>query len=889
MQNEKKYIRYKGITRLPSDHDAFDGELEDVVNMSITGGELRPVLPPELIGTIPGQFIFVHKNQGFEHFLSLDGNTVKAYKLVDGAFTLIGKVASILASVYSSICAVGNTVIITGTTGVIYSLWKQSTNAYVDLGSDIPFPVINFGLAPYTIPGTLWNKSFYINASDTGQLNYLNYLKTTEGTYLKTDAVSIDNSISDVSDKFVEQLREWLGWRLGDEGASVMGSAFEGAIKEAQGVITNKIMGIINAHISDQTENQRHIFPFLVRYALRLFDGSLVKHSPPFLMTPTRFIPFKVGPTTLAQATADGIEANKEISILLYNPSKLTYSHSISALSSYSDIVRSIDIFITPPIYTFAQDGILNGWVSDQDNPSTYLFGGMYKSRDAIRKSIAEASNFFLVHSIPVSEMSQAKNQAEVPMEKLNTLTSQMPMEDDYLSHDKIMATGSHAYNHKLHLFGIKSRPFGGFKYTNGSQVYEISDYGRVGSNEALYVGQQAYMFYPNARAKEVVSFTSDVANGANEIRIPLTEHKYLNGAFYLSPDLFPPSLGSVDDNFQTNFHVESRSGTIYISAHQNPFVFPVSSRITLPVGEVLAVSSNTEAISQGQFGQFPLYAFTDDGIWALEINNEGKYMARQPVSRDVVINPNIMQMDKALAFVTGKGLTLLSGVDTETISEIIRENNIRSSKISITGVISALEDAEMLSVDIGTDLMGAYASVPFETFSAGADLAYDYITGGGRILVINPLYDYMYVFDLATSTWSKVLGSYKRIVNNYPDSYVQDGDGKVYNLAHIPDAASTKTTCMIITRPISYEDYNFVIRSLAHRGIFKSALNVVIYASRNGVDYAPIMHRREKLIRMNGSGFRYYKLLVIADLDPNETLSGIEVDFMLKYPNRMR
>ena len=283
------------------------------------------------------------------------------------------------------------------------------------------------------------------------------------------------------------------------------------------------------------------------------------------------------------------------------------------------------------------------------------------------------------------------------------------------------------------------------------------------------------------------------------------------------------------------------------------------------------------------------MYAFTDDGIWALEINSEGKYMARQPVSRDVVINPNIMQMDKALAFVTGKGLTLLSGVDTETISEIIRENNIRSSKISIAGVISALETAEMLSVDIGDDLMRAYGSIPFETFSAGADLAYDYITGGGRILVINPLYDYMYVFDLATATWSKVLGSYKRVVNNYPDSYVQDGDGKVYNLAHIPDATSTKTTCMIITRPISYEDYNFVIRSLAHRGIFKSALNVVIYASRNGVDYAPIMHRREKLIRMNGSGFRYYKLLVIADLDPNEALSGIEVDFKLKYPNRMR
>ena len=883
MQNEKKYIRYKGITRLPSDHDAFDGELEDVINMSITGGELRPVLPPELIGTIPGQFKFVHKNQGYEHFLSLDGNTVKAYELVNGAFSLIGNVASILGSGFYDISCIGNTVIITTSNGIVYSLWKTSTNSYVDLGSDIPFPVLSFAME--TSPIDAYDKSFEINASDAGQLNYLNYIKTTEGTFVDS-AVSGTDSIDGMTD---EQLKDWLSYRLGDKRAAEMWSAFEGELREAQGVITTKIKGTINAHIRDQHENQKHVFPFFVRYAVRLFDGSLIKHSPPFLMLPSRFVPFTVGPATRAPVVTDSSSIDKEISIIFNHPSKLIYSHSISAIASYSDIVQSIDVFISPPIYTYVQDGVLNGWVTDSENVSSYLFGGLYKSRDTILRSIAEASNFFLVDSIPISEFSQARSSVYVKMEKLNTLVSQRPMEDDYLSHDKITATGSHAYNHKLHLFGINSRPFGGFKYSSGSLAYEIADYGRVGSSDALYVGPQAYMFYPNARAKEVVTFTSDIANGAQEIRIPLTEHKYLNGAFYLSPNLRTPTLGTVDDNFRYDYHYESRSETIYISAHQNPFAFPVSSRITLPVGKVLAVASNTEAISQGQFGQFPLYAFTDDGIWALEINSEGKYLTRQPVSRDVVINPNIMQMDTALAFVTGKGVSLLSGANLEAISEIIRENNIRSSKISITGVVSALENAELLTVDMGTALMGAYESVSFETFAAGASLAYDYITGGGRILVINPLYDYLYVFDIATATWSKVIGSYKRVVNNYPDCYVQDGDGKVYNLANIPDATSTKTTCMIITRPISYEDYNFVIRSLAHRGIFKSALNVVIYASRNGVDYAPIMHRREKLIRMNGSGFRYYKLLVIADLDPNEALSGIEVDFMLKYPNRMR
>ncbi|NCU27561.1 hypothetical protein EOM86_12740, partial [Candidatus Nomurabacteria bacterium] len=144
MQNEKKYIRYKGITRLPSDHDSFDGELEDVVNMSITGGELRPVLPPKLIGTIPGKFIFVHKNQGYEHFIFLDGNVVKSSNYENGVITLIGDVVNIGVSSLIKVDAVGNTLIILTTEDILYALWKDGS--YKTLGSQIPFPLLNFYL-----------------------------------------------------------------------------------------------------------------------------------------------------------------------------------------------------------------------------------------------------------------------------------------------------------------------------------------------------------------------------------------------------------------------------------------------------------------------------------------------------------------------------------------------------------------------------------------------------------------------------------------------------------------------------------------------------------------------------------------------------------------------
>lgn len=882
MQNEKKYIRYKGITRLPSDHDSFDGELEDVVNLSITGGELRPVLPPALIGTIPGQFLFVHKNQGYEHFIYLDGNVVKAYKYEGGSLSAITCNINIGVSTLKSINAIGNTLAILTSQDILYALWKPSAGSYVNLGSDIPFPVINFSTSPVSISDN--DESFNIDSGDLGERSWLNTIKASNGTYVEASAKAVD-VIADAVDDYTDMLREWLDWRLGTEGEEVMASAFEGQIREAQATITNKIKGAINLFIRKATDNNAHVFPFFVRYALRLYDGSLVKHSPPILILPTKFIPFYAGPSNLAPVTEGDTTVNRKISITFSDPHKLRHQYASSSVSQFSDIVQSVDIFLSQPIYSYVQDGVINGWISPNGlGTAPYIFGGLYKSRDFIRKEIERTSIFYKIHSIPISDFASSKSVSDIPMDNLGTLANQEVMEDDYKSHDKIIAETSFTYNHKLHLAGVKSRPFGGFKYGSGDHYYDIVDYGLVKANALHAFGPQPFMFNPNAKSTWSITYS-----GATQVRKPMTEHKFLNGSFYLDQNLEIPVLGSSTASITPNSSYVDQLNMLFVSTHQNPFVFPASSRITLPVGRIMAVASNTEAISQGQFGQFPLYVFTDDGIWALEVSNDGSYIARQPVSRDVVVNHNIMQMDKSLAFVTGKGVTLLSGINTEIISDIIRENNVRSSKISITGVVSALENAELLTVDMGTALMGAYESVSFETFAAGASLAYDYITGGGRILVINPLYDYLYVFDIATATWSKVIGSYKRVVNNYPDCYVQDGEDKIYNLANIPDATSTKTTCMIITRPISYEDYNFVIRSLAHRGIFKSALNVVIYASRNGVDYSPIMHRRERLIRMTGSGFKYYKLLVIAELDPNEAISGIEIDFMLKYPGRMR
>jgi len=72
---------------------------------------------------------------------------------------------------------------------------------------------------------------------------------------------------------------------------------------------------------------------------------------------------------------------------------------------------------------------------------------------------------------------------------------------------------------------------------------------------------------------------------------------------------------------------------------------------------KIIAVSSNTESLADDQYGEAPLLAFTDDGIWALRMGRRpdtgeptDKYTASRVISRDVVINQNILQMGKALA-----------------------------------------------------------------------------------------------------------------------------------------------------------------------------------------------------------------------------------------------
>lgn len=846
---ESKSIKYKGISRIPSDNDSFDGEMEEVYNLINFNGELRPLIPPDTIGSVSGDLVFVHKNSGYEHLISLDGNTIKTYNYNNGTITEIGNITNIVGETFIKCEAVGNTLIILTDKEVKYALWKN--RSYLYLGKEIPFPVINFSHQPVT---------FY-----------------SDGTSIsKTFAVILSEFSSDIT-----KIAKYTGYvSPGRNGRS--SSAGRRSSDSEEGIVSsdfeNTVKGRINSFIAKASEDGLLIYPFFIRYALRMYDGSLVRHSMPILILPTKFEAFQVG--IVNPSSENKIGFNFE------NVSKLVYSHNaFNDLDNYGDLIQSVDIFMSEPIYTYLYDENFNGILRSVEVTGLapdQVFGGIQKAKEDILDEISSTSNFYYIHSISLSDLKTATSNKEIKVENINSLLNRESMTDDYLSHDLVTAKNSFVYNNKLHLSEITRTSFRGFKLAGNTCSYN-------GGAEALIeIGDSPYIFYPGRCEKLILKRTQWVGDVINYriTFLDLKEHKFLNGFYYLDPNLNNITNNANPKPIDFLFSGQTKTqefDKIYVSGHQNPFYFPVESRITLPVSNIIAMASNTEAISQGQFGQFPLFVFTDDGIWALEVNQEGKYMARQPVSREVAINRNILQMDNALAFITAKGITILNGSQTECISDIIKDNNTRASKLNLTSFINAV-----IPENERTEMQNIYQTADIEQFLKDANLAYEYINGTGRVYAINEGYKYAYVFDILSKTWSKVKSDYKRAVNNYPDAYVQSTDGTIKILSSLGQSQEN-IRVMFITRPIKLENVLFSLQWINHKGILNNTLNTIIYGSRDGINYQPIKSGTKRLLRLTGSPYRFFKIAVIASLNPKDVLSGVDISLEPRYTNRLR
>ena len=870
-----KEIKYNGFSASPSDYECLDGDLATIIGLVPQQGTLKPIAPPKTILTLDAgqKVVAIHTTSAFTHYIIQDSNNKIYWRDSKGNTTIL--LNDFGSTKIIQITAIGNTLVTLCDNALQYFLWKTESNNYTFLGDKIPECPISFGLQLQT----------YSSASVDIPTN-LAYLHT---NYTDDDKANV----------------------------------------------TSSVLAKVNKMVAERSADGEFMYPFFVRYAYRLFDGSLSHHSAPILIVPTT----RCNPVAPVSRTMDGDTVLSATATARGVAGKLDYMPLVSTedladIKKWGDVVKSIDIFISAPIYTYDMSGEIEksietypetyalGKTREGNNYQRVLYSDMFVRQDfnaialqlptytdeQIAEKITNCGTFYFLSSIELEDLPKERTALKIDKGSLESLVTHEVMTDDYQTHETKQASFGFAYNSRLNIANVIRNLFKGYDpasmlcylnysdgttplgqphiYThiNGDEFYMMDSKSTIDIEQDLT--NMLYFFYPDSSAKAMTIRTKGTS-GDSDIcqKINLAPHSALNGAAYFR--------GFHTTEFNTTWTVPagaiignstpiiSAKNKIYTSEINNPFYFPLLGINSIGMGEVLGISTAAKALSEGQFGQFPLYAFTTDGVWALEVSATGAYSSRQPITRDVCISPNsITQIDNAVLFVTDRGIMLLSGSQSICISDILDNEEV----FPITHLIHHSQLLNSAGVSSETANI-----VPFKKYIDDCRMLYDYINQ--RIIVYNSQYRYAYVYSLESKAWGMMPSNIASGVNAYPEALATLHEGNLVDFSHTESTEGFKG--IILTRPIKLDEPNTLktITTVIQRGIFqKEHVKTAIYGSRDLNNWLFIASSKDHYLRgFRGTSYKYFRIAIVCDLDHDESLWGCTIQYTAKQTNQPR
>lgn len=606
------------------------------------------------------------------------------------------------------------------------------------------------------------------------------------------------------------------------------------------------------------------------------------------------------------------IDNNSNVNeVVDYSYGHLRLSHGASIVdnynkkSLYSHIVSAFD---------YGNQQHANQWISIQVSPYT---------NKEITDKIASTQNFYLVHSFDINALKDDNHEYKPLPLKNGTLNSdalvnRTKLDDNLLSYRTFLTGRLFDYNNRLHSFDVEYElptPMA-IDLQNNSHIK--AEYINLVNNMYVYLhtsegdkvvrgkyysvlvqsgnyngGFLPWFYYPDSRAYKVQFF-----NGNNQdelwFEIELKPHDFLSGAYYIAPSLDGEVGNSIVQGTPPTIDNTIKDvNCIYVSEVGNPFMF--IDRYTTQVGcnKIYALSTAAKALSEGQFGQFPLYAFTDTGVWALEIEKgngnydgaaPGTYIARQPITRDVCLSAaSITQLDDSVIFSTDRGIMLLSGSTSICLTDVLMSDDL-FLPTELTGLTNVCESGV------------AITPVKFRTFLASCKMLYDY--AHQRIIVYNPTKSYAYIYSLKSKLWGMMPCNIKSAINSYPECLALDNNNKVVDFSSVTNSSSV-VNGLLVTRPVKLEqDILKTIQSVIQRGEFNfndslrnvKPIRTVLYGSRDLYNWHLVWSSQDHILRgFSGTPYKYYRIALLCALKPNESVSGCSVLYEPKLTDKLR
>lgn len=919
-------IKYTGLSSVPSDRDAQDGELTLALNVINEDGCLRPIRSPLVELSIPNgvTLLAIHESHTFKHYICIkDGvltwadNAENVNEYIDPAH--YQTITTNVTYANPRIAIMGNTlIVIEANKPITYILWKDGV--YNVLGSQ--FPEINID---FSIAGTKTKNQ--------------NDVKVT----LKEMRIVSDEILFGANPDNSCLLKNFT--RGGEDGFGLATTTTEYTEQFEQ---TNAGYATISSHLYDGInklnekirEENGFWEPFFIRYAFRLFDGQHIMQSAPILMVPNTGAPV----ASHLHSTAGKIRISTST---LYGAIAYRNTFDVAKLQKWKDIITHIDFFITKPVktydsaktlpvkvnqsnldlfprYSYIDDrGLMqNGAFAitkseekfEQYQQQSNLIRWNIQSRkeEDMKKDLTESTSFYHIAEIAIDDKLTSGSEFRfLPLFKnaLVNIEQRQTLVDDYHTHRKLMASEPYIYNSRINLCGISYEPFGGFPIRTQSRTFDVAGsphkcnaYVRINSelgsiwvthpvNDSLQTSGllPRFLSYPDARAEQMV--IEDVTKG-KAYSIKLTAHPFLNCAYYFAgfqqerteQVITQSELSDIKSRAQLK-HIIPQDSKLYTSEVANPYLFLSKNINTIGHGKVLTIRSAVQALSQGQFGQFPLYAFTTEGIWTLSVSDStGGFSIIQPVAYDVCLSTDsIAQLSNSVAFVSSRGAMTLQGSDANCISESLMADSSPMLDYNVA------DHLKQIINEVGADLIiDRVDELSTKQYILGSHIIFDY--ANQRLWFFRPDSPFTYVLSLKTNMWSISSLGFKRQIASYPEARVVDKYNRLVNLS-IQDGGAGRMA--IMTRPIKVDssDSFKTISCVIQRGQFYSnSLQTAIYGSNDLRNWFVVWDSYNHILRgFRGSPWKYYKVAVIGELGFEEFISGMSLDYTSKLNNRMR
>lgn len=455
------------------------------------------------------------------------------------------------------------------------------------------------------------------------------------------------------------------------------------------------------------------------------------------------------------------------------------------------------------------------------------------------------------------------------------------------------------AYNERLHLADVKRTFYDGFdKFTTAEydaavgSPYTIVVYIKTDSGQRILVKQandlykimNIWFFYPDTRAERVEIYSG----GRLRFNIPLTEHRGLNGAYFL--DHLPTDNEALPTGTAKNPPTaindpEVIKNHLFVSEVDNPFSFISKGDVVVGQGDIIGLATQTETLGQEEHGIHPLVVFTKRGIVVTRVDDEGYYSRVDELNREICINKkSITETDGDVFFVSKKGLMLLNGKQPVCVSEKL--NGVPFSAdgiVSLTGNAAPWASIITACKDWYEDGSHNRITISFLDFirDESCFIAYDYVDK--RLLISNPNHPFAFAYNMADGSLSKIVlpSVMEASVSDYPDNLLRATTGKyLYTLYGKPseDQISSRQRAFILTRPIKMAGPLTVssLRELVNVGMWDRGtqqnplkpVQTVVWLSDDLLTWHEMSSRF-------GAAAKYFRIGLFINMLPTERLSG--------------